>query len=902
MLRKTRFLALIIAFCLTFASVMPIQAAEKSDETSLDSVMGALTVAGIATKQIYAQEELLLPVTRAEFIGYASKAINVSGEASDKEFFVDIADSKQKNVINKFAEYGYISVEDDRLFEPDRNITQNEAVKIVVEMMGYGKLAQAMGGFPSGYINVANRIDLIEFDSSSELNLYEMFCLLGNALEIELNEPTSYSIDGTISFGAASGKTLLSIYHDTYILDGFVSAVGDLTITGKEAGMNMALIGGENFKVDEEMLYTAQNFVGQWVRAFYEEKTKGVRNLIYICDDGTRYTEIELKDIIEFDSDYTLTCYENGKDKDYKIDRSVTVIYNGEAENENHIQLLNSFDANSNGTIKLIDSDNNRKYDYCIIKHYVDVYVDEADEVRGIVFNVKNDLKIAFDDYDNVKIFNSEGEKMEPTELRGGMILSYAESKNKKFIEGYAASELFTDEIESVSVRDGVKTFTIEGVPYVVLDHAVEDLNIGVGDLASFRTNKFGQISHIVPGDVNAYKYALLLESEIESGFNKTLWLKYFSQDGKMMASEVSEKVTVDGKVYKDAEKALIAIPNSTTSRVYPQIVRISMDANSKINNIDTAYCSYENENSETSLIETPAKSDEENSFVKYIDGNYQRVAPNLVVDKKTPIFCTPSREDILNMNYEDDDFWLAPQVERDATAVIYGATMVIADTVGYRVGYDTFAEGALICYNRPRETLWYQGNYLMAVSKVGSRINAEGEDETYISGYVYAKARDLIVADEYVSTLKEMDLEEGDVIIWGFDKNEEITEVRMIYDASQGGEPYDQEGSGWATPHKYDDTDAINFECHVYYVANQDGRVVKLWQNTNEYTEGICDLIMHKYNVTIVDLGEEVGNRVRVRPMEDVDTAIEVGASNASLALVRSSWDTEQEIIVINY
>ena len=901
MVKKFRILSLLLCLCLLMTTYIPVSASEtlvKIDENDI----GILKLSGIASKNVYAEEELLAEVTRAAFIGNAAKLIGLSDDKSGDEYYVDIADFREKNLINLFAKSGFLSVDEDRLFEPERTITDAEAVKIVIHMFGYGNLAQAMGGFPSGYMRLAKQIGLWEREYSSQLNMSEMFYLLGNALEIELSEPSDFRNDGTVIFGNANGKNLLSVYHNIYLTEGFMRAVGDFSIDDVSAGEGRTLIGSEFYKLGGDMLYSAESFVGQWVTAYYKEDVNGVKTVVYLCDDKTEYVEIEVKNIVELDKNYNLVYISGNKDKEYRIDRGATVIYNGEAETENHRELFGLFSPTSNGTAKLVDADDNGVFEYCIIKHYVDLYIDEVDSARGIIYNVQDNFSFTLEDYENVKLYNTEKDVISASDLRSGMVISYAASRNNKFFEGYVASELITGQIEKIKTENGIRLFTVNGTEYVILDSAVEDSNIGAGDLASFYINYFGQVSYIVSGDANTYKYALLLRSEIETMFDSTLKLRYFREDGQMISSEVADKVEIDGKVYTDANRALLAIPKSTSAGVYPQMVRLCLDEESKIRYIDTAYCSPEYEDEEMSLLETPARAKGATYNVNYIDGNYQLVAANLLVVKKTPIFCTPALSNLVSGNYSEDDFWLAPQVERDATAVIYGVGLTVADTIGYRVGKNTMAEGALLLYNRPRERAWSADNYLLAVTETGTKLDDEGLAKTFVSGYVYTKPKEYKIADDYVAQFNALGIDEGDVIAYGFNNLSEITEVRMIYDASQGGEPYTQEGSGWATGFQYDNTNVRGFECEVYYASSHEDKLLKMWAKTSEYENGICDLIARAQNVTIVDLGAEPGNMVSVRPLADVRCADEVGADKASLVLRRTHWDSNKEIVVINF
>ena len=56
---------------------------------------------------------------------------------------------------------GIMIGDENKLFNPENNITSDELVKVLVCLLGYEPLATQKGGYPDGYIKVANEIGLI---------------------------------------------------------------------------------------------------------------------------------------------------------------------------------------------------------------------------------------------------------------------------------------------------------------------------------------------------------------------------------------------------------------------------------------------------------------------------------------------------------------------------------------------------------------------------------------------------------------------------------------------------------------------------------------------------------------------------------------------------------------------
>lgn len=66
------------------------------------------------------------------------------------------------DVIAKAKNMGIINGVNDYTFAPEDNITDEQLVKILVCLLGYGKNAPYLGGYPNGYIEIASDIGLLE--------------------------------------------------------------------------------------------------------------------------------------------------------------------------------------------------------------------------------------------------------------------------------------------------------------------------------------------------------------------------------------------------------------------------------------------------------------------------------------------------------------------------------------------------------------------------------------------------------------------------------------------------------------------------------------------------------------------------------------------------------------------
>ena len=97
------------------------------------------------------------PVKRVDFIIAALKLINQQGNTNVTEnLFTDVdKDYYAADYIKKGVDLGFLSGYSDGSFLPENPIALNQAVKIIVRILGYSEIALANGGYPNGYLSVA---------------------------------------------------------------------------------------------------------------------------------------------------------------------------------------------------------------------------------------------------------------------------------------------------------------------------------------------------------------------------------------------------------------------------------------------------------------------------------------------------------------------------------------------------------------------------------------------------------------------------------------------------------------------------------------------------------------------------------------------------------------------------
>jgi len=160
-LKRTIGVIIIICILFSFSSYAGFLDIEKDDlyyeETSVLSALGVIN--GYEDGNFKPENK----VTRAEFCALITRLLG-RGEAGNHKMKTNFTDVPYEHWAS-----GYISASEDAglvngvgngKFEPEEEVTYEQAVKIIVSSVGYTPKAEISGGYPSGYMLVGNQIGI----------------------------------------------------------------------------------------------------------------------------------------------------------------------------------------------------------------------------------------------------------------------------------------------------------------------------------------------------------------------------------------------------------------------------------------------------------------------------------------------------------------------------------------------------------------------------------------------------------------------------------------------------------------------------------------------------------------------------------------------------------------------
>lgn len=102
-------------------------------------------------------------VTRAELATIICRMLDETKNLPSSTAFTDVPVGHWANAyVGKAAESGVVNGYGNGKFGPSDPVTYEQAVTMIVRAIGYGKDAEVRGGYPDGFLNLAENLGLLE--------------------------------------------------------------------------------------------------------------------------------------------------------------------------------------------------------------------------------------------------------------------------------------------------------------------------------------------------------------------------------------------------------------------------------------------------------------------------------------------------------------------------------------------------------------------------------------------------------------------------------------------------------------------------------------------------------------------------------------------------------------------
>ncbi len=430
-MKTNKIIALILSVILifsinvtTFAQEEQVEAFEPGLYAETLEMLSALEV----TDELFFESGTSIYVTRGEFAELAARLGGIAPVNNYVTSFVDVPESHNfAPYIYALKDAGYMSGVSVDQFLPDEPVYLEQAVSVMVKLLGYGDMAIVTGGYPTGFLSIATKNDLfdgIEPVVGAPILRGDLLELLKNTALCEVLIPASYGT--SVSYETREGVDLLAYNHKIYRGTGIVEADAVSSMGQDRAVVGNVVIDGITYKKASEEIIT--NSVGRKVEYFYK-KAGTQKTVLYAIKDDIK--EISFIANSDLDFNFTTGVYtlEDEKTLTFKIGDDYKVIYNmSELYPVTADKMLPS-----SGTVTLIDNDDDSVYEVVIIDEYINIVAENynaaLDKVEDLIDSTRT---INFKDYDFYNLIDYTGTALSKTKIKKDDVIEFYESVDGK--------------------------------------------------------------------------------------------------------------------------------------------------------------------------------------------------------------------------------------------------------------------------------------------------------------------------------------------------------------------------------------------------------------------------------------------------------------------------------------
>lgn len=742
-------------------------------------------------------------VTRAEIVTMILRATEVSayvGNSADNPFTDTVGHWAKDNISFAFS-MGYVSGNGDGTFSPDENVTYEQAVKMVINMIDYGFVAEGSGGYPNGYILVAaqNKVtDGIDSGIGKALTRGQVAQLIYNAMNTPMLVQDSFGDDASYSKGTEKDTLMAKFTLDT---QGY-GIVTKTAYTGLDSKVGTDRENMVEITVDEKRYLMDKGNTDAFALLGKEVDFLAVSNprdedkytLVYIKETDRDSITVKKQDIIDADYDNRTFTYYNEKTDKQKVEKlaaDVSVLYNNKyVEKPQKADMIPD-----NGYVVLVENNGRLGYDAVFVYDFDNGVVSSSfvdDDVVKVYFKTEgkvsvSKLEVETKDADDYVITYIDGKYIDKEDLLNTQIpewtvASVAKSKDESVSLVHFCTKVVSGTVDGSRDDDGKLSYSIDGEWYYTAPELSDQLKLG--DNYTVAISFDGKIV-AVNTDVTdiTQNYALLLDCKMkDNGIEDDVaTFKLLLSDGHIVAKDAAKKVRINsGSAIKLSEGDLDKLPQNT-------LILFTENGDGKINSIETAddsnvclttngYIDYGDENVFTLNASTN---------LYYKTSSPSTLGGDVKVNEKTLVF---------DVSSSDEEEWGTGDI-----TLFNNETVYMVDI--YDI--DKFKMAKVVVNHGPaleQDDLIPWGNAPVVIEAVYNKLDEEGNAVRVLCGMqngkeFQMKLKDSKLRDEDKSCYL-VDLKPGSVIQIKTNMLGEIVSFRKLYRAPSKTEVFETLGS----------------------------------------------------------------------------------------------------------
>ena len=479
-------------------------------------------------------------MTRAELAMLSVYSLGLGEEnVSDMVSYIDVPSGYWAEKFISIATNSDIMVGHDGMFYPDKAVGAEEVAKVMVQLLGYSYKANAMGGYPTGYMAAARELDITDgVDFKGEFTRGKATKMLYNMLHTEPLEIDYLKTDSAAY--KKSDRSFMEVTLDIVPDEGVIKSNHIASLWGDAAAAeNELMIEDEKFVISNSAY---ADFLGREVEYYYKDNDDGYkRELLYLrpANDDSKTYEIKSRDILKDNSSFSAKTfvYLDSRERIIKEDIEDAYIFiNGKIPD---VSVTKADLAPIDGKVVLLDDDNDGKIDLVFTEEWQSVVAAIAnvgnetilDKLGGGNINCKNDTS------KRVEI-KKDGKTVLLSAIKEWDILLISESRDKEFMRIEASSKTVSGSSDGYSDEDIIR---INGEEYEI--NPIFDKNaLVMGETYTFRLDSEGRVAYLELETLTGggYGYLFTVRKDEEKG---NLRFRILTESGELKVFESADKI-----------------------------------------------------------------------------------------------------------------------------------------------------------------------------------------------------------------------------------------------------------------------------------------------------------------------------------------------------------------------
>ncbi len=769
-----RALSFALGTVMAISMVIPAAAYKIADDVQGTPYEEAATVLGALGIMVGDDVGTFRPddaISRAEFSKIAVHALGIESIASANQgvsIFPDVTTDHWANgYINIASSQGIIVGDDTGTFRPDDKISYQEAVTILIRVLGHEPAAISKGGYPTGYLVQGGQIGVtkdVNAVSTSDATRGMVAQMTFNSLTIDLMEQTGFGND--VKYEIVD-KTLLEDKLEVFTETGIITGNSETRISNSN-GLKKGQIEIGEGKVFKEGVSEASKLLGFEVDYYYKENKSEKELILANPTNKNEAIDIKAENLAEElnEGATTISYYEKEDDnKAQKVELSegYNVIYN----KKHQANLVNP----ATGVVSVLDNDSDGFFDIVFIDEHKNYVVDSTSAFSKKVYDKYDQEPLSLDTEANrdltVLISDSQGNEMKFEDLKEWDVLSVY--KNNNYVNIIVHRETVKGVITETTGKGnkviGEKEFEVAG------NLNANDLELGMDGI--FYLDFQGNIAGYDATARETANYGYLLNAAISQGLNPVLSVKIYDANGKEVVYDAPDKIKFNGEYGVAKETVLEGLKSGGT--VTPQLVTYELNSQGKLAELDIA--ADKTASFPTSFL----KSDFALNF-KGNDLEFKSASNKLnILDDSGKI--TGS----IGVNSSTIVFDI-PQGETDTDKMAVRNTDMFSDKATYNVlAYDMtedhVATAIIVTNSTNVEKL---ESPIAIVDQIATVKNDENVTTDKLYAFVDGEKKEFMAENTSVLKKGANKLQTGDIIQFTTNAKGEIEGITVLFDASQ--------------------------------------------------------------------------------------------------------------------